>query len=554
MYVAVPQSQLGRRQLLQPVVPVSRTGRCVAVAGGLPRAASSAGGHSHAVGYFAAAVPQGQAVHRVRVPVLPLVHAHVQQVALMAIPVARAVIIQPFPVRIVAADADVRLGLVDLPAELIQEVADWLPTFGLRAGLRALCSEFRAVEWRRVAPCYVKEELCNFRLGDPGAIAISAGLLAPQNACLKELSLGGNGITDEGAVALAMTLATGRTKLHRLSLRDNCIGDRGALALAEALATASTLEELDLWGNDISEDGQRALLAAASSCEVFLELPKRPPQIPGLQGSFAFDPITRFVLFDWIAQVQQNVMAAIECVPDPQSMLLRSYSHVDAYLAQCPVQKAELELVGLACTLVSTGLGGKGADDEPECLELANWLAFMTDGAYTADDVCQAARDVRGTLGSSLHQPTVYTFLRRYLRQTGWSEASFSLANYLVELAALDASFLNFRPQVVAAAAAILSRQYMSQGVDVRSMPHWKARLRLFAGVDMRHELAPCAAALSKAHARLQPQVATSFVHHKYTSSSLCAVAKLTANPPAGASFFETYMMANVESSDLSCS
>merc|ERR1719203_1013809 len=100
----------------------------------------------------------------------------------------------------------------------------------------------------------------------------------------------------------------------------------------------------------------------------------------------------------------------------------------------------------------------------------------MTDGAFTADDVCQAAKEVCATLGSGLHQPTAYTFLRRYLRQTGWSEASFSLANYLIELAALDASFLEFSPQAVAAAAAVLSQQYSSQGVNARSVPHWRAR------------------------------------------------------------------------------
>lgn len=438
------------------------------------------------------------------------------------------------------------LTLMELPAELVQEVADWLPTFGSRAGLRALCSRTRPLEWRRAAPFYVKEELSGFGLGDLGCAAIAAGLQEARNGGLKELCLGGNNITDDGVEALAAVLASGRTSVRRLSLRDNDIRDRGAQALASALrASSCSLEEVDLWGNSISDEGQQNIVAAASSCEVFLELPRlRPP--PGCTPwNYALDEGIRAVLFDWVSQVHESVATTVESVSDPQNLLLRTYSHIDAYLARRPVQRSELELVGLACALASSGLlGATGEDDSFECEELATWLAYTTEGACTGDEVRRAAHEVREELGSSLHQPTVYTFLRRYLRQTGWTEGSFSLANYLVELAALDASFLAFRPQAVAAAAAVLCRQYASQGVGVRSMPNWRAKLLRSAGVDLRQELAPCAALLSRLHATQQPQGKQMFVHQKFTSPRLSAVARLRANPPADISFFEHYMIA----------
>merc|ERR1719203_290340 len=111
-----------------------------------------------------------------------------------------------------------------------------------------------------------------------------------------------------------------------------------------------------------------------------------------------------------------------------------------------------------------------------------------------------------------------------------------------MELAALDASFLGFRPQAVAAAVAIISQQYAAQGIDVRSMPDWKARLLLCAGVDVRWELAPCAAALSSLHVHSQALAGCKFVQKKYRSSKLYAVARLTANPPADTDFFEKLM------------
>merc|ERR1719221_947712 len=131
--------------------------------------------------------------------------------------------------------------------------------------------------------------------------------------------------------------------------------------------------------------------------------------------------------------------------------------------------------------------------------------------------------EVRTTLASRLHQPTAYTFLRRYLRQTGWTEGSFSLANYLVELAAL----------------------YASQGVGVRSMPQWKAKLLRCAGVDVQKELAPCAAMMTRLHAAQRPRGKNMFVHQKFMSSRLASVAKLRANPAADAAFFERYMAAD---------
>merc|ERR1712228_664314 len=98
-------------------------------------------------------------------------------------------------------------------------------------------------------------------------------------------------------------------------------------------------------------------------------------------------------------------------------------------------------------------------------------LAVTTDGTCTAEEVADAALDVQQVLGFKLHQPTVYTFLRRYLRRTGWTEESFSLANYLIEISSIDSAFLTYRPQAIAAAAAVLSQQYASQGVGVRHIP-----------------------------------------------------------------------------------
>jgi len=307
------------------------------------------------------------------------------------------------------------------------------------------------------------------------------------------------------------------------------------------------LEELDLWGNPISDEAKRFILSMAK-CEVFLELDRVCRPWSTLSTTTAVNSKMRAILFDWVSQVHTGVNApvALDGAPDPQDMLFRTFSHIDAYLAMRSVERSELQLMGVACTLAAAGLD---AGNTTEDAEMATWLAFVTDGAYTAEEVRNAAQEVHEVLGFKLHQPTAYTFLRRYLRRTGWTEESFSLANYLIELAAIDAPFLEFRPQAVAAAAAVLSRQYLAQGISVRHMPRWRTKLLKCAHIDLHTELAPCIAAMMRLHASQhasQSGRANTFVNKKYEWARLHMVAKIAPNPPADAQFFVSYLKADL--------
>jgi len=438
-----------------------------------------------------------------------------------------------------------------MPAELLQAIMDLLPTFGDRARFCAVCMVARRSEWRLAPPLRPDEELSGLGLGDRGASAVALALASLQSparrserpAAIGELCLGDNRIGDAGASAIAAVLGEGSV-IRRLSLRDNNIGDLGAQALAAALARNSVLEELDLWGNPLSAVGKQALLSTAR-CKVFLELEQGPrPRGGAARAELPVSARMRAILFDWISQVHTggNAPVALDGAPDPQDMLFRTFSHADAYLARRSVQRAELQLTGVACTLAAAGLDGRATTEDNA--ELATWLAFVTDGACTADEVREAAREVHEVLGFKLHQPTAYTFLRRYLRRTGWTEESFSLANYLIELAAIDSAFLEYRPQAIAAAAAVLSRQYLAQGISIQHIPCWKAKLLRCAHVDLQQELAPCAAAMARLHVSEHGRP-SKFVNRKYEWARLHMVAKITPNPPPDAAFFVSYLSAD---------
>lgn len=426
--------------------------------------------------------------------------------------------------------------LAELPPELLQGLMDWLPTFASRARLRRLCSSVAKLNWRLAAPQGLEEELNGLGLGDVGAQAVCRALLAPHNEALTELCLGANAIGDAGAHALAAALVSPRLVLRRLSLQDNFISDKGALALADALAENSTLEELDLWGNLFGDHGKTAILSAAR-CSVFLEAAPRP-SIYSCTAGTGIKAKTRSALFDWLVRVHTGMQvpaASMETPRDPQDVLFTTFSHIDAYVKDQAVPRRDLELISVACTWLAAGCASNVDADA----DVATWLSFVTDATDTAQDVRDSAQKVKDSLGGARHMPTSYTFLRRYLRRTGWTAESFSLAMYLIEIAALDAAFLEFRPQAIAAAAAILSRQYSSQGISVPQTPQWKKKLLQGAHVDLQHELAPCAAAMSCLHCAAQADL---FVNRKYQAARLHRVAKVKPHLPCPAAYFVDYL------------
>ena len=66
--------------------------------------------------------------------------------------------------------------------------------------------------------------------------------------------MGGNGIGDDGAKAIAEALKVNPV-LTTLSIWGNKIGAEGAKAIAEALKVNAVLTSLDLMANSIGDDG-----------------------------------------------------------------------------------------------------------------------------------------------------------------------------------------------------------------------------------------------------------------------------------------------------------
>lgn len=94
-------------------------------------------------------------------------------------------------------------------------------------------------------------ELGSNNFGDPPLIFI--GQMLEINNKLIELDIRGNNISDDGVSKLCEGGAPKNKKLKRLNLSYNSIGDIGLVTLKEEFSTNTTLEELHLSNNNISD-------------------------------------------------------------------------------------------------------------------------------------------------------------------------------------------------------------------------------------------------------------------------------------------------------------
>ena len=92
-----------------------------------------------------------------------------------------------------------------------------------------------------------------------GAISISKMMMV--NHSLQELNMLGNNIGDDGISAIAGALDN--CKINKLDVRSCNITLIGATSLAAALSSNHTISELWLWGNAITVEGALLIVKSA---------------------------------------------------------------------------------------------------------------------------------------------------------------------------------------------------------------------------------------------------------------------------------------------------
>lgn len=105
-------------------------------------------------------------------------------------------------------------------------------------------------------------------------------------------------------------------------------------------------------------------------------------------------------------------------------------------------------------------------------------LLAISENKFNRDQVITMEKDILTTLGFVLTAPSAYRFLERYKRisKTYAEKEVFFYAQYIQEVAMLDASLLRFRPSEIAAASMILS------STQLKKTTGWNETLVKFSG------------------------------------------------------------------------
>lgn len=120
------------------------------------------------------------------------------------------------------------------------------------------------------------------------------------------------------------------------------------------------------------------------------------------------------------------------------------------------VTKSRLQLVGVTALLIAS----KYEEIYPP--ELKDFV-FITDKAYTKDDVLTMEFSILSTLSFEVTFPTSNRFLERYMKLLGNDIDAMNFAQFLIELGLIDIRMVQYSASIVAASALCLAYKIMYQ-------------------------------------------------------------------------------------------
>lgn len=215
----------------------------------------------------------------------------------------------------------------------------------------------------------------------------------------------------------------------------------------------------------------------------------------------------REILIDWLVEVHLKFKLRDET-------LHLTINIIDRFLERRAVSRTKLQLVGCTAMLIASKY------EEIYAPEVRDFV-YISDKAYTRDQILAMESIVLNTLGFHLTVPTPFRFAERYIKVCRANTETKHRINYLTELCMQDYSFLKYLPSEIAASATFLA-------VKANGMP-WGNTLQQYTGYD-ENALRSCASDLY-ALAMKEP-VKYKAVRKKYLNKKFLEVSGLSLVNP----------------------
>lgn len=213
----------------------------------------------------------------------------------------------------------------------------------------------------------------------------------------------------------------------------------------------------------------------------------------------------RAILVDWLVDVHKKYKLK------PETLFL-AVSLIDRFLEKRNTMRRQLQLVGITALLVA-------AKFEEMYPPQIHDFVYVTDKAYTKNEVIRMEVTMLTALECRICRPTPFNFLERFMCVNGCTDAHRDLAQYLLELTITDYKMIRYAPSHLAAAAVLLSNKLLKR------RPAWPAALEKHAKMN-EQVLKECAKEICGLLENAE-QSQLQAIRKKYSQAKHHAVAKL---------------------------
>ncbi|NWI99037.1 CCNB2 protein, partial [Crypturellus undulatus] len=220
----------------------------------------------------------------------------------------------------------------------------------------------------------------------------------------------------------------------------------------------NSVEDID------AEDGENPQLCSDYVKDIYLYLRQlelqqsvRPRYLDGQ----AINGRMRAILVDWLVQVHSRFRLL-------QETLYMCVAVMDRFLQSHPVPRKRLQLVGVTALLLASKY------EEIFSPDVADFV-YITDNAYTSDEVREMEMVILQGLNFDLGRPLPLHFLRRASKAGEADAEQHTLAKYLMELTLVDYDMVQYHPSEIAAAALCLSQKILGHN-------KWSTKQQYYTG------------------------------------------------------------------------
>lgn len=281
-------------------------------------------------------------------------------------------------------------------------------------------------------------------------------------------------IAADGKENVGVKQRTTKVAARRLPLRVNNVVPMD-VEEEEVVAPVPVERVLPPGVKDIDEDdGDNPQLCAEYATETYAYLKQLEIRgaVPAnyLAGCPTNDKM-RAVLIDWLIEVQIQFKLL-------QETLFLTVNTIDRFMALegKSIPRAKLQLVGVSAMFLISKI------EEVYAPSISDFV-YITDNAYTDNEIRQMELRIIRALDFDLCQPISLNFLRRYSKAGEVDVLQHSLAKYALEVCLLDINLVHIPGSQLASASLCLSLLLLDKSSSLETV--WTPTLQYYSGYTM---------------------------------------------------------------------